>query len=61
MAISSITHSFYFEGEAADRFFRAIEESWSEPKMVLDVNVRELQGQELWDFIREAAEVNAKK
>ena len=59
MAIDSITHNFYLEGEAAERFVNAIEESWNTPKKPVDVKIERLQGEELVKFMERAMKANA--
>ena len=59
MATESITHHFYFEGEAALRFANAIEESLNSPKKPLSVRATELHGEELYEFMERARKANA--
>ena len=61
MATESITHHFYFEGEAAVRFANAIEESMNSPKRPLSVRATELHGEELWEFMERARKANASR
>ncbi len=47
----SITHNFVYEGEEAEKFLHAIEESKKRPKESCTVKFRELRGKELKEFI----------
>lgn len=66
MAAESITHNFYFEGEAAERFVNALAEALDGPgiaEALSDVHVKttELHGEELWEFMEKARKANVKR
>lgn len=44
MYSESLTHNFVIEGDAATRFWEALEESMNEPKEEIDVQFEELHG-----------------
>ena len=62
MATSSITTDFVISGkEAVERFADAIEASANTPERPMTVNVCELHGEELMEFIKRTIEVNVKR
>lgn len=66
MAVESITHNFYFEGDAAERFVNALAEALDGPgiaESLSDVHVEttELHGEELLEFMERARKANAKQ
>lgn len=66
MAAESITHNFYFEGDAAERFVNALAEALDGPGIAealsdVHVNTTELHGEELWEFMERARKANARR